>query len=72
MRSPSQTKLMKCIDCGLEVDVHREHGYESAAGWALCLLCALNRGARFDEEEGRLVALPEVDDLPRMNEHEVR
>ena len=61
-----------CADCGVQVDVALDQGYEGPGNWILCSSCARERGAHFDENEGCWTIPPDMSGLLAQREHRER
>lgn len=72
MHRRSREEIVDCADCGQPLDVDRERGYRATPEWSLCLACAIERGAQFDEEMDRWTVAPDLSGLPFDVEYQPR
>lgn len=63
MERRGSEEMVDCADCGLPLDLGRDRGYRGHGDWALCGACALERGARFDEDEDCWIVPPDATGL---------
>jgi ketol-acid reductoisomerase len=72
MHRETADQLVDCADCGAKVNVGLQRGYTVGENAALCWSCAIERGARFDEDEDRWSEAPDVTGLIPDEEHKYR
>lgn len=61
----------ECLDCRATLDAAADRGYRNGS-WTLCSRCALDHGARFDEDEGYWIVPPDVTGLSGHRAHRMR